>query len=210
MHWVDPAQLPLVKGTIERFTINGQGELDGLILDMGADGIKLVHFPSHMADDVRAVLEPGDTVRVRGLKPRDADVIAAVALECADGTQIVDRGPPTHANGKNRQFKQMPMSASGKIRLTLFTPKGKVRGALLNDGTILRLTLKQAEQIKERLQTGATIEVRGTGLETKYGRVIEVHHLGTPAGKFEIAVKSNDAPVLVAPTRPIGSKARSL
>jgi hypothetical protein len=192
MHWIDPAQLPLIEGTIERFTINGQGELDGLVLDLGVGVIKLIHFPSHMADDVRGALKPGDRVGVRGLKPRDADVVAAVALECADGIQIVDHGPSNHTTGKSNSFRHLPMSVAGTIRLTLFTPKGKVRGALLDDGTILRLTLKHGEQIKERLQPGATIQIQGTGCETPYGRVIEVHHVGTPVGNFEVVTKPKE------------------
>jgi hypothetical protein len=191
MHWIDPAQLPLIKGTIERFTVNGQGELDGLILDTGASIIKLVHFPSHMAHDVGAVLKQGDEVGVRGLKPRDADVIAAVALECANGVEIIDRGPTNDLARRISAFKQLPMSAEGKIRLTLFTPKGKVRGVLLEDGTILRMTLKLAEQIKERLRPGASVEVHGTGCETPHGRVIEVHQMATPSGKFDVVRKSS-------------------
>jgi hypothetical protein len=191
MHWIDPAQLPLIKGAIERFTVNGQGELDGLLLDLGDGGVKLVHFPSHMADDVSALLKPGATVGVRGLKPRGADVIAAVALECADGVEIIDRGPSNQATGKSRPIKQMPMSAAGIVRLTLFTPKGKVRGVLLDDGTIVRMTLKQAEQIKERLRPGAHIQIQGTGCATPHGRVIDVHHLATPAGSFDVVSKSH-------------------
>jgi hypothetical protein len=195
MHWIDPIQLPLIKGIIERFIVNGQGEFDGLVLDTGNGAIKLVHFPSHMSDDIAAAFRRGDPVGIRGLKPRDAEIIAAVALECADGTEIADPGPPKHTNSRGIRPKQVPMSASGKIRLTLFTPKGKVRGALLDNGTILRLALKQAEQIKERLQPGATIEVRGAGLETQHGRVIDVHHVATLAGRFDVVVvKSRESP----------------
>ena len=36
MHWIDPAQLPVIHGTIERFLCNPHGELDGLALvDLG-------------------------------------------------------------------------------------------------------------------------------------------------------------------------------
>jgi hypothetical protein len=191
MHWIDPAQLPLIQGTIERFTVNAQGELDGLILDRGSGLVQLVHFPSHMADEVVAALKPGNVVSVRGLKLRDADMIAAVALECADGTEIVDRGPPKRAGVRSVPYRQSPISASGKIRLTLFTAKGRARGALLEDGTIVRMPLKQAEQIRQRLRPGETINFHGTGCETPYGRVIEVHHVATSTGKFDVMTRSN-------------------
>jgi hypothetical protein len=190
MHWIDPAQLPVFKGTIERFTVNGQGELDGFLLDTGADGVKLIHFPSHMAIDVQSALKRGDQVGVRGLKPRDAAVIAVISLECANGMEILDHGPPKYQrNDKDSPLKQVPMSATGRVRLTLFTPKGKARGAILDDGTILRLTLKGAEEIRERLTPGAMIEIRGMGLETQHGRVIDAHYVATLAPAFEVVIK---------------------
>jgi hypothetical protein len=193
MHWIDPAQLPLVKGTIERFTMNGQGELDGLVLDIDDDAIKLIHFPSYMAANVEALLKPGDRIGIRGLKARDAEIIAAVAFECVDGTQIIDCGPPKHERISIRNnVKPVPMSAAGRVRLTLFTPKGKVRGVLLDEGTILRFTLRVAEEIRERLKPSTDIEVQGVGFKTPHGRVIEVHHLATPKGKFEVVAKSHN------------------
>lgn len=192
MHWIDPAQLRLVEGTIERFTMNGQGELDGLVLDVDDDAIKLIYFPSYMAAKVEVLFKPGDRVGVRGLKLRSAEIIAAVALERVDGTQIMDCGPPKHESGSRDYIKPAPMSAAGRVRLTLFTPKGKVRGVLLDEGTILRFTLKVAEEIRERLKPAAYIEVQGVGLKTPHGRVIEVHHLATPKGKFEVVAKSQN------------------
>ena len=210
VHWIEPDQLPAIAGAVERFTVNAQGELDGLVLDRGNGVIQLVHFPSHMADEVGAALKPGDMVTVRGLKPRDAAVIAAVALECANGIKVVDRGPPKRSDTRTSPFGQLPMSASGKIRLTLFTAKGKARGALLEDGTIVRLPLKQAEQIKQRLRPGETIAFHGMGYETPHGRVVEVHHVTTSAGKFDVMMKS-DKPLSIRPrtTRPSSDECSS-
>jgi hypothetical protein len=97
MHWIDPAQLPAISGTIERFIANARAELDGLVLKVDGAGAKLVHFPSHMTGEVEAALNSGDVIIVRGLKPREAEMIAAIALERSDGLQIVDRGPPARA-----------------------------------------------------------------------------------------------------------------
>jgi hypothetical protein len=190
MHWIDPAQLPVISGIIERFIVDGQGEPDGLVLNTDAGVSKLVHFPSHMADDVRAALKPGDKVGIRGLKLRDADVIAVVAIECANGVQILDHGPSKHLNHRVSSSKFSPMSGSGIVRLTIFTPKGKVRGALLEDGTVVRMSLKLAEQVKERLRPGQMIQVTGVGLETSYGRIIEVHHLGARTPQLAVTNRS--------------------
>jgi hypothetical protein len=142
-----------------------------------------------MADDLAATFKPGDQVGIRGAKLRAADVIAAVAIERADGLQVIDCGPPKHPITKASTYTPRPMSAAGKVRLTIFTPKGRVRGALLDDGTTLRLTLKLAEQVKERLQPGEMIQVAGTGFETPHGQIIEVHHFGTPVEQFSVVAR---------------------
>ena len=39
------------------------------------------------------------------------------------------------------------MEAEGRVRLSLFGPKGELRGALLADGTVVRLGPKEAEHV---------------------------------------------------------------
>lgn len=192
MHWIDPTQLPLINGTIERFIIDGQGDPDGLLLVTDPGVSKLIHFPSYMADEVRAALRPGDKVGVRGLKLRGAEVIAAVAIECVNGIEILDHGPSNQVGRRISSFRPLPMSAAGKIRLTIFTSKGKVRGALLEDGTVIRMPLKLAEQVKKRLGPGEMIQVTGVGFDTPYGRIIEVHHFGTEVSRVVVAYRSKD------------------
>jgi hypothetical protein len=193
VHWIDATQLPVTTGTIERFIVDLRGEPDGIVLRAGGGLIKLVNFPSQMADEVKAVLKPGDSVGIRGLKLRAADVIAAVAIECPNGVQILDHGPSKQAEDaeyKSHTFRSLPMSVSGKIRLTIFTTKGKVRGALLEDGTIVRMSLKLAAQISKCLQPGEIIQATGVGHDSPHGRIIEVHHFGTQVGRFVVVNRS--------------------
>jgi hypothetical protein len=183
MHWHDPNYLPLTAGKLERFTMNPDGAIDGFVLN---DGI-LVHVPPHLSDQVRAAVNQGDEVRVRGVKPRGAAFIAAVSIEGADGRVIVDDGPDAYPEGKadnTKNIRRSPMDISGKVRLTLFAPKGQVRGALLADGTILHLGHKEAERLAERLRPGVQIAARGEGLETDLGRMIEVSEIGGADGTF--------------------------
>ena len=77
------------------------------------------------------------------------------------------------------------MDASGTVRLTLFSPKGQARGALLHDGTILRLGHKEAQRHFDQLRPGSQISARGEGLATEHGRVIEVGEIGQPDGTFK-------------------------
>ena len=77
------------------------------------------------------------------------------------------------------------MDASGTVRLTLYAPKGQARGALLHDGTILRLGHKEAQRHLDQLRPGSQISARGEGLATEHGRVIEVREIGQPDGTFK-------------------------
>jgi hypothetical protein len=180
MHWLDPDYLPEVSGTFERFLINPHGDADGMIL---ADGTE-VHFPPHMAAELCAAILPGDAIKVRSVRPRGGDLIAAVAIETADGKRIVDDGPPKghddeekpheHAAKLNRE----PMDAEGIVRRRLHGPKGEARGALLEDGRIIRVPAHEAEPIAHLLSPAQTLAVRGEGLALALGTVIEAREIG--------------------------------
>jgi len=175
MHWIDPDSLPEVSGTVERFLLNPHGEVDGFV--MMRDGIAIVvHTPPHMEDELTRLVKPGDCVGVHAVKPRGADLLAAVAVTAKDGRRIVDNGPdherehPHHAHRK--------MEVEGTVRLSLFGPKGELRGALLADGTILRIGPKGAEEIADLLAPDSKLAVRGDGIETRFGRVIHAREAG--------------------------------
>ncbi len=197
MHWIDPDCLPETAGKVERFIVNPHAEIDGVILN-GASETTLVHVPPHLSAQVEAAIKIGDAISVRGVRLRGARVIAAVALIAADGRTIVDHGreskPDKHGrdqpSGKpGRPPRVKGVSAAGKVRMPLHSPKGELRGALLDDGSIARLELGQARRFAAFLQPGASLAVRGEGIETPHGRVVEVREIGsdpgdlTPAGE---------------------------
>lgn len=191
MHWLDLDYLPVTSGVVERFIINPDGEVDGFLL---TDQI-LVHTPPHLSDQLKSAIRPGDSVRVRGVKPRGAEVIAAVSVETTTGSIVIDHGPEAieaESGDEPANTTRVPMDASGTVRLTLFAPKGQARGALLQDGTILRLGHKEAHRLVDRLQPGAQISVRGEGLATEHGRVIEIREIGQTDGTFKPIKKPKD------------------
>jgi hypothetical protein len=181
MHWLDPNYLPEIVGVADRFLLDPHGQADGIILTNGTE----VHFPPHLSDEIHAALRPGDTVKVRGVRPRSADMIAAVAIETTDGRRIVDNGPPDHHEKKKEVRKQapkperQPMYAEGFVQRALHGPKGEVRGALFRDGRIVRLPAHEARSMSELLSPGAHLAVRGEGLVTEFGTVIDVREIGT-------------------------------
>jgi hypothetical protein len=180
MHWVDPDFLPDIKGSVERFVINPKGEIDGLVLIYANAKVLLVHVPPHLGSEVEAVIHPGDTIRVRGIRPRGADMIAAVALTAADGRAILDNGPgpETKKDEPHRAARSNDMTISGIVRLSLFGPKGELRGAVLNDGSFVRVDAKEAPRCVEWLRPRAAVAVRGDGLDTKHGRVVVAKEIG--------------------------------
>jgi hypothetical protein len=182
MHWIDPECLPETKGKVERFLTNPHGEIDGLVLN-GKSGTTLVHVPPHMGVDIEDAIEPGEDISVRGVRPRGCDMIAAVALIASDGHSIIDLGPdhkPPHqsrkspASGKHAKG----LSVVGKVRISLHAPKGELRGALLGNGTVVRIGPKEAKRFRELLQPGASLAVRGDGMETPYGTVVDAKQIG--------------------------------
>jgi hypothetical protein len=188
MHWIDPTSLPALSGEVERFIINPRGDLDGVVLAGGG----LVHFPPHLSEAVATAIRPGDPITVHGVRLRGVDMVAAVSLTAKSGEVIIDEGPEAHAKKhmrKHERPKRQKLDARGTVRLPLFGPKGELRGALLDDGTVLRVGAKEAARLSGLLKPAAAIEARGEGLETKHGRVIEVSEIAAAGSKLN-SVKS--------------------
>ena len=57
-------------------------------------------------------------------------------------------------------------------------PRGEVRGALLDDGRMICFPAHEAEGISGLLSPGAHLAVRGEGLATEFGTVIEAREFG--------------------------------
>ena len=188
MHWIDPDSLPEIRGRVDRVLVNPHGDPDGLILADGAE----VHFPPHMGAEAMRAFEaaPQSEVKIRGLKPRGADVFAAVSLEWPDGERIEDRGPPEKRHkpgGKHPPGRpHHPDKAhgggnhvlTGTVRRALHGPKGERRGVLLETGEIVRFPPHAGEDTGELLTPGAKFAARGEFLQTPYGAVMEAAFIG--------------------------------
>lgn len=178
MHWLDPDYLPKTTGTVSQFLLNPEGEIDGMILKGG----KEVHFPPHMSKAIAKALSVGDKITVRGVKPREADIIAGVALDIESGDRILDKGPPEHhkqlKHGKKSQARAMDVS--GVVKQTLHGPKGETRGVLLESGEIVRFPKHEAKRIASLLKPGAAFAAKGEGHVTAFGTVVHADEMGSP------------------------------
>jgi hypothetical protein len=176
MHHLDPAVLPAVQGTIDRFLRNRRGEVDGVLLDAG----RQVHVPPHMGAALERKFSPGDRLEARYVKPRGADVYAAVSVTNRAGDTIIDQGPPPKHGppAKKAHPVTRPVTLSGKVMQTLYAPKGEVSGAVLDTGEQLRVDPKENAELAPYFRIGAEVRVWGESVERKGTVVVDVAEIG--------------------------------
>jgi hypothetical protein len=181
MHHLDPDRLPVTRGALDRFLLNGHGDIDGLLLDDGTE----VHTPPHLSAAIAKVLKPGLVVEVRGVALRDADLLIAVAIDPPKGKRILDQGPGGQHEKHHAKDDGSRWSYEGDIARLLHGPKGNVHGFLLEDGVTVRIPPHAAEVLAERLIVGQFIGVEGRWLETPHGVVIQADAVGADADSVE-------------------------
>lgn len=194
----DPAQLPAVHGKVVQYDLTPRGDVDGLIL---ADGTE-VHFPPNFGTEIVALVRPGDTVTVHGLKARVIPLVRAmsVSADASGKTVVTENGLPGAGPRHGPHHPPPPPPASGQrmedqgvIRTQLYGPRGELNGVLLADGTMVHFPPPVAAQYTADLQPGKTIAVRGEGVANDLGRSIAARAIGP---------KMSELTQLPAPPRP--------
>jgi hypothetical protein len=178
----DPNQLPAFNGRLQQFTLSPRGEIDGFILTDGTE----VKTPPHLSTQIAVTLHPGDAVTVHGLRAAAIPFIEATAVtNDTSGQSVVDYGPPRPPKGPG-WWDRGPGQGTlqGRVRLTLHGPKGDVNGALLEDGTIVRLPPPEAERFASLLAPGQTVAVQGDLTATPLGRVVDATAIGSSQGEL--------------------------
>ncbi len=187
----DLSQLPATRGTVKYFTLTPRGDVDGFIL---ADGTQ-VHVPPHLSSQLVAAVRLGDAVTVRGLHAAAIPMVAALAVTGdASGQTVVDTGPPGGpGRGPGGRADRgsgapppppggpaagPPSEVSGKILAVLHGPRGEVNGAMLEDGTVLRLPPPEAARLTATLAPGQNVVAQGPGIANNLGRMVEVRAIG--------------------------------
>ncbi|AWB22869.1 hypothetical protein DA075_19790 [Methylobacterium currus] len=164
----DPGTLPETKGTVKQYTLTPRGDVDGLILTDGTE----VKLPPRMSGAVVFTVRPGDPISVRGMRARALPLVDGASIRNeASGATLTTLGPPDPAADET--------SLSGRIAALLHGRRGEVNGALLDDGTTLRLPPPEAARLSATLRAGQSVSVRGTVARSPLGTVVEVRALGT-------------------------------
>lgn len=171
----DPNQLPATKGKVAEYSLTPRGDVDGLILTDGTE----VHLPPHLSTQLVFAVKPGDAVTIHGLRARAIPMIQAMSVtNDATGNTVTDTGPggPPGPRGA-----EQALTAQGRIKAQLHGPQGDLNGALLEDGTIVRLPPPEAERLAADLTPGAMLYVKGDGFAGPLGRVIAAQSIGPNA-----------------------------
>jgi hypothetical protein len=166
----DPAQLPEIKGKVAQYTLTPRGDVDGLILNDGTE----VHFPPNASTELVFAVHPGDVVTIHGLKAKAVAMVAAASIT-NDGTGTTVTAQ--FGRGMHRDSEQS-MQASGTVKLVLHGPRGDANGALLNDGTEVRMPPHEADKLGDALAAGKPLFVKGNGISSPLGKVILARQVG--------------------------------
>jgi hypothetical protein len=171
MHWIDPLSLPNTEGEVARFLFNAEGHADGFLFATGQQ----VHFPPHLSPTLLKRVKVGERVRVRALKPRGADVLVALSLTTHGGHTLEDLGEPVPDLPARPKHKKVQFD--GVVTRCLYAPRGAVSGALLEDGSILRMHHKDNDELLHFLRPGTEITVWGEQIRVRRQNVIDIAHL---------------------------------
>ena len=170
-------QPPVADGIVDRYLLNPRGDINGLLLRDGSQ----MHVTLRAAEDLTKAIQPGDHVRVHGRRASDSLLVKPdVIINVTDGNSFL---VPYRLDLPMPPREERPtvneMKAAGTIQVLLYDHlKGVVNGALLSDGTQVRLPPDVGEHFHTSLQPKMDVEVRGYGTATPYGSALEAVAIG--------------------------------
>jgi hypothetical protein len=177
--WGQPAAD--ITGTVRLFKLTPIGELEGFILNDGTE----VHLPPHLTQQLAAAVRPGDRVEVHGWRSAiPGFVVGTSVTDMRTGQTVVDQGPPPPGTRPPPSPPGQPApgaqwaTTQGRVQQDLHGPAGDVNGAVLDNGTELKLPPPAAYQISGWLQPGQTVVAQGYLLSNAFGRVMDVQEIG--------------------------------
>jgi hypothetical protein len=165
------------EGVVDRYLLNPRGDVTGLLLRDGSQ----MHVTLRAAADLTRAIQPGDHVRVHGRRIAESPLVKPdVIINVTDGTSFT---VPYRLDLPMPPREERPavneMRAAGTIQVLLYDHlKEIVNGALLSDGTQVRLPPDVGEHFHASLQPNMDVEVRGYGATTQYGRALEAIAIG--------------------------------
>lgn len=177
---LDPPSMdkpPVADGIVDRYLLNPRGEVNGLLLRDGSQ----MHVTLRAAQDLTKAVQPGDHIRVHGRRVSDSPLVKPdVIINVTDGRSFTvpyRLDLPMPPREERRTVTEM--HAAGTIQVLLYDHlKDVVNGALLSDGTQVRLPPDVGDHFHSSLQQNMDVEVRGYGTTTPYGSALEAIAIG--------------------------------
>lgn len=162
-----------------RWLITPHGKIDGMLLDGGS--IVLVH-PDAVRD---SSLKAGDAIHLDAKARGTGGATVYVRAKVTKGTAVVVDDTAKHQKGaKGNQGTLTDLSVSSKVGSLFVGPKGKVRGVILDDGTIAYAPHHQ-DLGTFSLKKGDAISVTGKGGSYALGRALVIKTLKLPNGDVQ-------------------------
>ena len=171
--WFDPTQLPRFTGTVERYLPAPSGGFDSLLLREGVQ----VLFPAETGEAIRQAVPVGRPIFAWGIRARSAPVITMLAwsVNAEEEPRFVERPSWSAAVIPRGQTR---ISVAGAVKHTLHNSRGEPTGALLEDGTVIRLPAAAAAGRGDLLRPGARLAATGWGVEAEGLRALSAESIG--------------------------------
>ncbi|GAB2852334.1 hypothetical protein [Hymenobacter ruber] len=149
-----------VRGTLSSYVANNDDQVyDAFVLKPETGAVDTVRFPRHLGQQLQAAAKAGSTVTVSGVRHTGPDGRSHFRfVSLTSGSQTINDVPPVRPT-----TPPTPESATakGSIKELRRDPKGRIRGVVLSDQTVVQLPPHALEQLSDKLTVGATLEATG-------------------------------------------------
>ena len=149
-----------VRGTLSTYVANNDDQVyDAFVLRPETGAADTVRFPRHLGQQLQAAARAGSAVTVSGVRhtgPDGRPHFRFVSL--SSGGQTINDAPPVRPSTPPTAETT---TAKGSIKELRRDPKGRIRGVVLSDQTVVRLPPHALEQLGDKLTVGATLEATG-------------------------------------------------
>jgi hypothetical protein len=166
-----------LRGTITTYVANNDEQVyDAFVLRPESGAVDTVRFPRHLGQQLQAAAKAGSSVTISGFRSAGPDGRGRFHfVSLTSGSQTINDTPPARPTTPPTQEAA---TAKGTIKELRRDPKGKIRGMVLSDQTVVQLPPHAVEQLSDKLTVGATVEATGNLRPTQAG---EARVAGTTA-----------------------------
>jgi hypothetical protein len=171
-------QSVVATGTVSRFVINPEGDVDGFLLGDGS----LVHFPPRMSAQLVNAIHPGDSVRIAGFRDGGGNVTAQQITNDRTSQQVIDQPPPVNAMRVPPELRGaglVKLSVEGTVARVTTAPRGEPDGVMLSNGTVIKMPPPVAQQFANLMRPDVVVAASGYGTRNQYGEALQATAFGT-------------------------------